>query len=64
MMLAFALTPPVECFLPSLGFYYSARLVSFGEISISAYLVAFIDICFSGQAIAQMFRTSSSTKAR
>jgi len=65
MMLAFALTQSVEYFFLALGFWYGTRLVSFGEISMYAFLVAFMGTFFSGQAAAQMFSFSSSiTKAK
>ncbi|KAJ5114350.1 hypothetical protein NUU61_000109 [Penicillium alfredii] len=64
MMLPFAFTQSVEyCFL-ALGFWYGCRLVSFGDLGLVDFFVAFLGVFFSGQQASILFGFSSSmTKA-
>ncbi|KAF7192503.1 Sophorolipid transporter, partial [Pseudocercospora fuligena] len=65
MMPMFALTQSIEYFVMALGFWYGCRLVSFGEITLKEFFVAFIGVFFAGQSAAQLFSFSTSiTKAK
>ncbi|KAK1599509.1 ABC transporter [Colletotrichum navitas] len=60
MTIAFALTQCIEYFFMALGFWYGCRLLSFQEISMYQFFVAFMGTFFSGQAASQLFQYSSS----
>ncbi|GAP87976.1 putative ABC transporter [Rosellinia necatrix] len=65
IMFAFAFTQSVEYSFLALGFWYGCRLVSFGELSLADFFVAFLAVFFSGQQASILFGFSSSmTKAR
>ncbi|EQB43263.1 ABC transporter [Colletotrichum gloeosporioides Cg-14] len=64
IMLPFAFTQSVEYAFMALGFWYGCRLVSFGNISMANFFVAFLGVFFSGQQASILFGFSSSmTKA-
>ncbi|OHF02855.1 ABC transporter [Colletotrichum orchidophilum] len=60
MTIAFGLTQAIEYFFMALGFWYGCRLLSFNEISMYQFFVAFMGTFFSGQAASQLFQYSSS----
>ncbi|KAG7142069.1 ABC multidrug transporter atrC like protein [Verticillium longisporum] len=60
MMVWFALTQSIEYWFMALGFWYGCRLLSFGDISMYDFFVAFLGVFFSGQATAQLFQFSTS----
>lgn len=60
MMICFALTQSIEYWFMALGFWYGCRLLSYGEISMYAFFVAFLGVFFSGQSAAQLFQYSTS----
>ncbi|KDN65087.1 putative ABC transporter [Colletotrichum sublineola] len=60
MTIAFALTQCIEYFFMALGFWYGCRLLSFQEINMYQFFVAFMGTFFSGQASSQLFQYSSS----
>ncbi|KAJ3578927.1 hypothetical protein NPX13_g1645 [Xylaria arbuscula] len=65
IMFAFAFTQSVEYSFLALGFWYGCRLVSFGELSLVNFYVAFLGVFFSGQQASILFGfTSSMTKGR
>ncbi|KAH8204908.1 hypothetical protein TruAng_000947 [Truncatella angustata] len=65
IMSAFAFTQSVEYSFMALGFWYGCRLVSFGELNMVNFFVAFLGVFFSGQQASILFGFSSSmTKAR
>ncbi|KAJ2985070.1 hypothetical protein NUW58_g5730 [Xylaria curta] len=65
VMFAFAFTQSVEYSFQALGFWYGCRLVSFGELSLVNFFVAFLGVFFAGQQASILFGfTSSMTKAR
>ncbi|KAI3026336.1 hypothetical protein CBS147347_4993 [Aspergillus niger] len=60
MMLPFAFTQTVEyCFL-ALGFWYGCRLLSFGELGLFEFFVAFLGVYFSGQKASMIFASCTS----
>lgn len=64
IMLPFAFTQSVEYCVQALGFWYGCRLVSFGQLSMVNFFVAFLGVFFSGQQASILFGFSSSmTKA-
>ncbi|KAF6803008.1 multidrug resistance protein 3 (p glycoprotein 3) [Colletotrichum musicola] len=64
IMLPFAFTQSVEYWFMALGFWYGCRLVSFGDLSMVNFFVAFLGVFFSGQQASVLFGFSSSmTKA-
>uniref|UniRef100_L7JKN7 Leptomycin B resistance protein pmd1 n=1 Tax=Pyricularia oryzae (strain P131) TaxID=1143193 RepID=L7JKN7_PYRO1 len=64
MMIWFAFTQAAEYFVLALGFWYGARLMSFGEATFYEFFVAFIGVFFAGQQASILFTFSSSfTKA-
>ncbi|TLD26668.1 hypothetical protein PspLS_04605 [Pyricularia sp. CBS 133598] len=64
MMTWFAFTQSAEYFVLALGFWYGARLMSFGEATFYEFFVAFIGVFFAGQQASILFTFSSSfTKA-
>lgn len=60
MMLCFALTQSIEYWFQALGFWYGCRLLSFGDITMYNFFVAFLGVFFSGQASSQLFQFSTS----
>ncbi|VUC31530.1 unnamed protein product [Clonostachys rosea] len=60
MMICFAFTQSIEYWFMALGFWYGCRLLSYDEISMYAFFVAFLGVFFSGQAAAQLFQYSTS----
>ncbi|KIL84038.1 multidrug resistance protein [Fusarium avenaceum] len=60
MMICFAFTQSIEYWFMALGFWYGCRLLSFDEISMYAFFIAFLGVFFSGQSAAQLFQFSSS----
>lgn len=64
IMLPFAFTQSVEyCFL-ALGFWYGCRLVSYGDLDMVNFFIAFLGVFFSGQQASVLFGfTGSMTKA-
>ncbi|KAK1147947.1 hypothetical protein N8T08_000463 [Aspergillus melleus] len=60
MMAPFAFTQTVEYSFMALGFWYGCRLVSFGELSMTSFLIAFLGVFFSGQQASILFGFSSS----
>ncbi|KZL88052.1 abc transporter [Colletotrichum incanum] len=60
MTIAFGLTQCIEYFFMALGFWYGCRLLSFQEVSMYQFFVAFMGTFFSGQAASQLFQYSSS----
>ncbi|KAF4452380.1 Leptomycin B resistance pmd1 [Fusarium albosuccineum] len=60
IMVFFALTQSIEYWFQALGFWYGCRLLSFGDISMYNFFVAFLGVFYSGQASAQLFQFSTS----
>ncbi|GKT40883.1 leptomycin B resistance protein pmd1 [Colletotrichum spaethianum] len=60
MTVAFGLTQCIEYFFQALGFWYGCRLLSFQEVTMYQFFVAFMGTFFSGQAASQLFQYSSS----
>ncbi|KAI1045107.1 hypothetical protein LB505_011911 [Fusarium chuoi] len=60
MMICFAFTQSIEYWFMALGFWYGCYLLSFDQISIYAFFVAFLGVFFSGQSAAQLFQYSTS----
>ncbi|KAI9040797.1 uncharacterized protein KD926_007741 [Aspergillus affinis] len=60
MMAPFAFTQTVEYSFMALGLWYGCRLVSFGELSMTDFLIAFLGGFFSGQQASVIFGVSSS----
>ncbi|OLN82134.1 Leptomycin B resistance protein pmd1-like protein 7 [Colletotrichum chlorophyti] len=60
MTIAFGLTQCIEYFFMALGFWYGCRLLSFGDITMYQFFVAFMGTFFSGQAASQLFQYSTS----
>ncbi|KAF6834066.1 multidrug resistance protein 3 (p glycoprotein 3) [Colletotrichum plurivorum] len=60
MTIAFGLTQCIEYLFMALGFWYGCRLLSFREIDMYSFFVAFMGTFFSGQAASQLFQYSSS----
>ncbi|KAF5011949.1 hypothetical protein FDECE_1955 [Fusarium decemcellulare] len=64
IMLPFAFTQSVEYAFQALGFWYGCRLVSFGDLSMVNFFVAFLGVFFSGQQASILFGFAGSmTKA-
>ncbi|CAG7979770.1 unnamed protein product [Penicillium salamii] len=64
IMFPFAFTQSVEYSFLALGFWYGCRLVSFGELSMLNFFIAFLCVFFSGQQASILFGFASSmTKA-
>ncbi|KAL2810059.1 P-loop containing nucleoside triphosphate hydrolase protein [Aspergillus granulosus] len=59
-MICFGLTQCIEYWFQALGFWYGCRLLSFGDVSMYDFFVAFLGVFFSGQSSAQMFQFSTS----
>ncbi|KAK3192192.1 hypothetical protein K4F52_001822 [Lecanicillium sp. MT-2017a] len=65
MMVWFALTQSMEYWFMALGFWYGCRLLSFGEVKLFDFFVAFMGVFFSGQATSILFQfTTSMTKGK
>ncbi|KAK3328732.1 P-loop containing nucleoside triphosphate hydrolase protein [Apodospora peruviana] len=60
MMLWFAVTQGIEYWFMALGFWYGCRMVSFGEVSMYDFFVAFMGVFYSGQAASLFFQFSTS----
>ncbi|KAF7548406.1 hypothetical protein G7Z17_g7084 [Cylindrodendrum hubeiense] len=60
IMVWFGLTQSIEYWFMALGFWYGCRLLSFGDITMYNFFVAFLGVFFSGQASAQLFQFSTS----
>lgn len=60
IMASFAFTQSAEYWFLALGFWYGCRLLSFGEITLYAFFVAFLAVFFSAQSASQLFQFSSS----
>ncbi|KAG2000984.1 hypothetical protein GB937_010624 [Aspergillus fischeri] len=60
IMASFAFTQSAEYWFLALGFWYGCRLLSFGEITLYAFFVAFLGVFFSAQSASQLFQFSSS----
>lgn len=60
MMIWFAITQGVEYWFMALGFWYGCRLLSFGEVNMYDFMVAFLGVFFSGQGASQFFQFSTS----
>ncbi|KAH7192297.1 P-loop containing nucleoside triphosphate hydrolase protein [Fusarium flagelliforme] len=60
IMIFFALTQSIEYWFQALGFWYGCRLLSYGDISMYNFFVAFLGVFYSGQASAQLFQFSTS----
>ncbi|KAJ5155561.1 ABC transporter [Penicillium capsulatum] len=64
MMAPFAFTQTIEYCFMALGFWYGCRLVSFGDLSMTSFFIAFLGVFFSGQQASILFGFSGSvTKA-
>jgi ATP-binding cassette subfamily B (MDR/TAP) protein 1 len=59
-MICFGLTQCMEYWFQALGFWYGCRLLSFNEVSMNDFFVAFLGVFFAGQASSQLFQFSSS----
>ncbi|KAJ5340056.1 ABC transporter integral membrane type 1 [Penicillium brevicompactum] len=60
IMLPFAFTQTVEYSFMALGFWYGCRLVSFGELTMVNFFIAFLSVFFAGQQASILFGFSSS----
>ncbi|KAH7024980.1 P-loop containing nucleoside triphosphate hydrolase protein [Microdochium trichocladiopsis] len=60
LMLCFGLTQSIEYWFMALGFWYGCTLLSYGTITQTEFLVAFLSVFYAGQASAQLFMFSSS----
>lgn len=60
IMVCFAFTQSIEYWFQALGFWYGCRLLSFDDIEMYDFFVAFLGVFFSGQASAQLFQFSTS----
>ncbi|KNG83522.1 multidrug resistance protein 1, 2, 3 (p glycoprotein 1, 2, 3), partial [Aspergillus nomiae NRRL 13137] len=60
VMASFAFTQSAEYWFMALGFWYGCRLLSFDQVTIYAFFVAFLGVFFSGQSASQLFQFSSS----
>lgn len=60
VMASFACTQSAEYWFLALGFWYGCRLLSFGEVTLFAFFVAFLGVFFSGQSASQLFQFSTS----
>ncbi|KAH7354528.1 ABC transporter [Plectosphaerella cucumerina] len=60
MMIWFALTQSIEYFILGLGFWWGCTLAFRGELTFYEFLVSFLGVFFSGQAVAGLFGYSSS----
>ncbi|KAJ5344598.1 multidrug resistance protein 1 2 3 (p glycoprotein 1 2 3) [Penicillium brevicompactum] len=60
VMASFAFTQSAEYWFLALGFWYGCRLLSFGDVTLYAFFVAFLGVFFSGQSASQLFQFSTS----
>ncbi|KAI9148798.1 Leptomycin B resistance pmd1 [Paramyrothecium foliicola] len=60
LMVWFALMQAMEYWFMALGFWYGCRLLSFGDVELSAFLIAFLGVFFAGQAASALFQFSTS----
>ncbi|KAL2851196.1 multidrug resistance protein 1, 2, 3 [Aspergillus pseudoustus] len=60
IMASFAFTQSAEYWFLALGFWYGCRLLSFGEVTLYAFFVAFLGVFFSAQSASQLFQFSTS----
>lgn len=60
IMASFAFTQSAEYWFLALGFWYGCRLLSYGEVTLYAFFVAFLGVFFSAQSASQLFQFSSS----
>ena len=60
VMVWFALTQASEYWFMSLGFWYGTRLVSFGEITMVDFFIAYMSVFFCAQSTSQIFQFSTS----
>ncbi|KAM0490767.1 hypothetical protein ACHAP8_011235 [Fusarium lateritium] len=64
IMLPFAFTQSVEYAFQALGFWYGCRLVSYGDLSMVNFFIAFLGVFLSGQQASILFGFAGSmTKA-
>ncbi|KAL4779773.1 P-loop containing nucleoside triphosphate hydrolase protein [Aspergillus varians] len=59
-MICFGLTQCIEYWFQALGFWYGCRLLSFGDVRMYNFFVAFLGVFFAGQASSQIFQFSTS----
>ncbi|KAL4923167.1 ABC transporter ATP-binding protein [Aspergillus undulatus] len=59
-MVCFGLTQCIEYWFQALGFWWGCRLLSFGDIEMFDFFVAFLGVFFAGQASSQLFQFSTS----
>lgn len=60
VMIWFAFTQSIEYWFLALGFWYGCRLLSFGQLELFDFFVAFMSVFYSGQATALFFQFSTS----
>ncbi|ROT38993.1 P-loop containing nucleoside triphosphate hydrolase protein [Sodiomyces alkalinus F11] len=60
MMIWFAFTQAIEYWFMALGFWYGCRLLSYGDVTMYAFMIAFLGVFLAGQACAQLFQFSTS----
>ncbi|KAG9378441.1 lipid A export ATP-binding/permease protein msbA [Pyrenophora tritici-repentis] len=60
VMVWFALTQASEYWFMALGFWYGTRLVSFGEITMVEFFIAYMSVFFCAQSTSQIFQFSTS----
>ncbi|KAF9891564.1 hypothetical protein FE257_003575 [Aspergillus nanangensis] len=60
VMASFAFSQSAEYWFLALGFWYGCQLLSFGEVTLYAFFVAFLGVFFSGQSASQLFQFSTS----
>ncbi|KAL3475519.1 P-loop containing nucleoside triphosphate hydrolase protein [Aspergillus californicus] len=59
-MVCFGLTQCIEYWFQALGIWYGCRLLSFGDVTMYDFLVAFLGVFYAGQASTQIFQFSTS----
>ncbi|KAL2870546.1 ABC transporter ATP-binding protein [Aspergillus lucknowensis] len=59
-MICFGLTQCIEYWFQALGFWYGCRELSYGNVTMYDFFVAFLGVFFSGQASTQIFQFSTS----
>ncbi|KXH25074.1 hypothetical protein CSIM01_12990 [Colletotrichum simmondsii] len=60
IMVCFAFTQAIEYWFLALGFWYGCRLLSYDQVTLFSFFVAFMSVFYSGQAAAQLFQYSTS----
>ncbi|KAK7723905.1 hypothetical protein SLS64_000236 [Diaporthe eres] len=60
LMIWFAMMQGIEYWFMALGFWYGCRLLSFNEVDLGAFLIAFLGVFFAGQASSAIFQFSTS----